>query len=324
MEVSGNPLHPSVKGKLTLLAEGRVGPPVVSGDGTTVVWDAVVDGNGEIFRWRDGKTERLTHNALGDAKPVVSDDGDTVAWTRRNADGNYDVVASIKGEEKVVSAGPGNEYSVAISGDGRTIVWDDDHDGSWSRWDIRMGRDGRVQPVTELPGNQEFPQVNDDGSRIFWRDDTGNGGSDIWMRDAAGTIKPVVTADSYQGPYAVTDDGKKIFFTDIGKDEEGLYLQDGTRVRPVADLAQVSETQPAASADGTVVAWTSFDFRKGTPADTQIFLKDGDRSIQVTTSRDGLNAEPSLSDDGRVLTWFWIDANDTQHCRIYRLDRDGA
>ncbi|MBM3461734.1 MAG: hypothetical protein FJX76_06490 [Armatimonadetes bacterium] len=320
--MQNSPLHPSVQGTLRLLAEGRVGPPQVSGDGKTVVWDQLVDGNMEILRWRDGKVDQLTHNTLADVHPVVSDDGNTVAWTRRDKNGNFDVVANIEGTERVISAGPGNEYSVAISGDGKTIVWDDDHNGDWGGWDIRAWRDGRVETVTDSPGNQEFPEVNDDGSCIFWRDDTAEDGSNIWMRDRSGTIKPVVTGQAYQGPFAVTDDGSKVIFTDIGEDAEGLYIQDGLRVRPVADLDKVSESGPAVNADGSVVAWTNFDFRNGAPADTQIFLKDGEQSVQITTGADGLNARPSISDDGRTVTWFWIDNEDTGHCKIYLLERE--
>lgn len=304
-----------------MIAEGTCGAPALSGDGRTVVFNQLVGGDLEIFRWQDGKTDQLTDNDVPDMHPSVSDDGRVVAWTRKPAPGaTWDVVQWRDGVESVVADGPGNELSPEVSGDGSTIAFDDDHDGRWSNWDVRAWRNGRLEDVTTRPGDQEFPVVNRDGSRIFWRDFTKDQ-PDIWMRDQRGVNKPIVGTDTHQGPFAVTADGETIVWSDTRDGETDLLRRDRATVTPVANLREVDESTPSISADGRTIAYQSMDFRKGSPADAQIFLNEDGQKLQVTMSSDGLNVLPSLSDDGKVLTWLWIDSEDTDHRRIYRLER---
>jgi len=106
-------VNPRIQGRVTMLAEGIVGSPRVSGNGRVVVWDEFVDSNMEIMRYENGRVERLTRDPRPDMLPDLSADGRVVAWTRFSAadthdpNGTWDVYQWRDGVESPVATGDG-------------------------------------------------------------------------------------------------------------------------------------------------------------------------------------------------------------------------
>lgn len=325
-------IHPGLSGRLTKVAEGNLGSARISGDGSTVVWNEVVDGQLEVMRWHDGRTECLSKDVRSDMHPDVSYDGRSVVWTRySNEDphgaGSWDVVMWKDGAVTQLSQDPrGNELSPRISRDGQVVVWDNDQTGHFGPCRIEKWKDGEIEQVTEgNPGSsQEFPFLSGDGSRIFWRE-YGAGNSDIWMRDQNGVTKPVVCTDSQQVTPQISPDGCKLLWTDDAMGDEDVYLTDldnGNHHVCVAGERKVDETWANMSADGRTVAWTNFDRTHQQASSVNVFLKKDDQVQQVTVEDGGLNSHPSLSDDGSRLLWQWQDSEDTHHSCLYVLERN--
>lgn len=317
--MSSLPINPSVRGRLTMIAEGQVNAPRISSDGSTVVWSEFRDGDLEIMRARDGKVEALTDNDLPDMLPDLSADGSTVVWTRETERDNWDIVKWQGGRETVVADGKGNELFCAVSDDGSTVVWDDDVKGKWGPARIRMQREGVTSTVAEGGGSHEFPLVSADGGRIVWRK-FGTGGSDLWMRDEAGTVKPLVESEGDEVRPALTPDGRILTYG--LNDDVYLWNMQGGHPQVVAGEPEVEEIWPDLSADGRTVAWSSIDRREGGAPGIQVFLRDQAGPVALTQDTGGLNSAPQLSADGRTVVWVWQDAEDTSNRRIYRFDRD--
>lgn len=321
--MSGVTLNPAVRGRLVTVAQGEVGSPRVSGDGRVVVWNELTGKGLEIRRWQDGRVETLTDNEVPDMMPDVNGDGSVVVWTRETEPNNWDIVQLRDGKESVVSAGPGNELYHAVSADGSTIVFDDDLDGRWSDFRVRQWKDGEVTTVAEGGGAiHEFPVVDGDGGRVAWRR-SGEGGSDLWLRDEAGTVKPLLEQKGIEVTPSFSPDGRLLAWSNDSRGDEDVYLWNlqGGNPQVVAGQQGVDEMWPDLSADGRVVAWTESDQRVAEPG-MQIVLRDGDQVVPLTADPNGLNAHARLSEDGRVVVWMWQDRENTSDRKIYRFERD--
>ncbi|GMU53874.1 MAG: hypothetical protein AMXMBFR33_30200 [Candidatus Xenobia bacterium] len=327
-----NVVHPGHSGRLIKVAEGHIGSARISGDGSTVVWNQMVDGQLEVMRWQDGRVDCLSKDDRADMHPDVSYDGRTVVWTRYSnpdprGEGSWDVVMWKDGEKTEIGCDPkGNELSPRISRDGQVVVWDNDQTGSYGPCRIERWKDGEVERVTEgAEGtSQEFPILSGDGSRIFWREFAA-GNSDIWMRDQHGVIKPVVSTESDQVTPQVTPDGCKLVWTDNAKGDEDIYFSNldyGNQVEIVSGQRLADETWASMSADASVIAWTNFDRADDSVSRVNIFLKQGGDVQQVTVEDGGLNTNPRLSDAGDKLVWHWLDNQDSQHSVLYLLERE--
>lgn len=316
-------------GKVSVLAEGFVGPPKVSADGKAVVWDQVIGNNSEIMKYQDGQISQLTQDNHASAYPAVSGDGSAVSFTRYSSTdpsdpkGNWDLYQVRDGVESPVSNTPGDEYFNGISRDGKVIVFDvdDGHSINIFKWE-----NGQIDQVTKGFGVREAPIADADGKRIFWRDRT-NGNSHIWMRDENGKVAQVTSDAGDQYKHCITPDGGTLVYTEnAGQDEDVAMLKIGSGTPPtiVAGERNVDETFAALSADGGQIAWTSFDRRHGNPADVEIFLKDGDQTLQLTDHDKGLPTDPSLSEDGRVVSYLWVNPQDLNRSRIILIERDAS
>lgn len=318
-------INPALRGKVTTVAEGRVGRPDLSGDGRTVVYQDMVQDTAEIMRWRDGQSEQLTHDRFPDAWAKTNRDGSTVVWCRFSAEspadenGQWDVVRWQDGQAEFVANGPGNEMSAQVSADGGVVVWDDDGDGTFSQWNIGRWQDGKGETVTSGPGLKQFPVLSGDGQRLVFRREN-EGKSNYWLRDEAGVVKPFLVGD-FSGA-SLNYDGSLMAYTDHSKADEDLFVlsERDMSKRLVAGEREVDETWASLSGDGQTVAWTNFDRRKGNPADTNIVVRRGDQQVQVTYDDGGLNAMPKLSEDGNTLLWYWVDKDDSNRRKILKAD----
>ncbi|MEW6283709.1 MAG: hypothetical protein AB1758_34175 [Candidatus Eremiobacterota bacterium] len=326
-------VQPGLQGRLVKVAEGNIGSPRISGDGSTVVWNQMVDGQLEVMRWKNGQVECLSKDPRPDMHADVSDDGDTVVWTRHSNEnptqgGSWDVVMWKNGELRTIAADPvANEFTCRISRDGNTVVYDSDTNGKWGFWHIEKWRDGQTERVTEgFPGtSQEFPFVSGDGQRVFWRE-YAKGDSDIWMRDQNKVIKPVVATDSEQVTPQISPDGCKLVWSDDRLGDSDVLMTDldhGNQVRVVSGERKADETWATMSADGSVVAWTHFDRSDEEQTRVNIYVRRGDEDpTQVTVEDGGLNSWPQVSDDGTRLAWQWQDRENWRNSVLYLLEMD--
>ncbi len=320
-------IHPSIRGTLSVIARGEVGSPEISGDGTTVVFNAYDGKTTAVYLYQEGDTVRLSDDHAS-MHPDVSADGSTVTYTRYSAaslnqPGSWDIVRYHNGQRELIADGPGNEMGPKISSDGSTIVWDDDLDGTLGKGDIKKWVDGEVSTVVEGPPWDLFPEVSGDGSRVVWRRLEG-GKMKLWMQDQNGVVKPFLEKEGDIIRPSLNHDGTQLVFTDNSRGNDDLVFHDETTrtERVVAGLDKVDETWACLSEDGSTIAWTGLDFRKGAPADTEIYLETNGRIVKVTED-DGLSSFPRLSEDGKTLVWFWMDKEDLSDRRIYKLDIEG-
>lgn len=315
-------------GKVTVLAEGYLGAPKISGDGKTVTWDEVVDDNTELMQFSNGNVFQLTHDGHASMLPAVSADGRVISYTRwsstdpQDPNGNWDVYALRDGQPSAVASSAANEFFSDVSRDGKTIVFDCDGDGKGLNWNIGKWRDGQLEDVTQGKGLREGPVVDGDGNRIVWRDST-TGQSRLVMRDENGQTKLLLHERVDQLKPYITPDGTRVVYTaNTGRDDDLRMWNEG-QVTAISADGKADETFGTASADGQQVAWTRFDFSHGTPADTEIFLRDGDQdAVQISTQDGGIQAYPSISDDGKTIAWLWVHPTDLNRCKILMLERD--
>lgn len=295
-----------------------------------MVYNQLVDGFTAVFRHQDGESVKLTTDGHASMKASVSGDGSRIAFTRfnrldPNEPGDWDLAlwTEGEGEARLIADGPGNEMGAQISEDGSTVVFDDDGDGALGRGNIRKWVDGQLSDVTTGDEYNLFPRMSGDGSRVTWRHYEG-GKSEIWLQDQNGVVKPFLSAKDSLAVTAMSHDGKQVLYIDSSRGDEDLILHNETdrAERTVAGERKVDETWASMSSDGSTIAWTNFDFRKGAPADTSIYLERDGESIRVTESDGGLNSDPVVSADGKTLVWMWIDNDDTANRKIYKLDMD--
>ena len=109
------------------LTQGIVGSPRISGDGSTVVWNQIVNDNEEIMRYRDGKVDCLSHDPRPDMHADLSYDGSVVAWTRfssvdpQDKQGHWDIVMWKDGQETTLASTRANEMDPVVSRDDVTV-----------------------------------------------------------------------------------------------------------------------------------------------------------------------------------------------------------
>lgn len=320
-------IHPSLNGKLSILAQGRVSRPRVSGDGSTIVWNQLVGENQEVMGYQDGHVDSLSSDPRFDYDADLSDDGRTIAWSRLMLDEQgepekWDVVLWQDGEERVLSDRPGNELSVTVSGDGKTIAWDDDVDGRFGGDNIiQWSEDRGIEQITDGTETDLLPKLSEDGSRLAFQRNSSDG-RHLWLRDQNGTVKELFRGEGKVLMADISEDGRDFVWTQKRGRELDLYRynEPTNELEHPSALAGVEEKHPCLTEDGTIV-WAARDRRPEGTGQTQLFLqpKGGD-SIQITADAQGNSLDPHVSDDGNVLSWTWVDNKDASNRRIYRLE----
>lgn len=309
-----------MQGTLTRIASGNVGAPKLSADGSTVVYSRWNNGNWDVERHKDGRTEVISNDPLHDVSPDVSDDGETIVWSRFSSDdiadpkASWDVFMWRSGEVRALAASRANETSPSVSGDGRTVVYTHDDLSQPTGFDIHRWRDGETSVVTDGPQVDTDPFLARDDSRVFFRRKVRFDGGDLWMRDEAGTIKPITSNPLPEMFPTVSGDGRVLAWSQ-GVDresDEDVYLFDTSTGRTERVGAPgVDDWTPALSADGSVLAWTQ---------GSQIMLREHGKTVAVTT--EGSHGWPALSADGQVLSWVGVDPEDPSSRVVYLLRRE--
>ena len=332
---------------------GSVG--VVSADGAFVafVTGAALDpqdtnGANDVYRreFSSGNVTRVTGLAsvpddLGGTQPAISADGRFIAFTTRS---NFDA-QDTNGVEDV--------YRRDMSANG---------EGAF----VRIS--GLASVPNDLGGNQ--PAISGNGRFVafttrsnFVAQDT-NGVEDVYRRDADGAaaaafarVSGLASVPSDEGGTqpTISADGRFIAFSsrsnfdsDDTNGVDDVYRRDMNGAG-AASFARVSElesvasdqggTQPAISADGRFVAFTSrsnFDANDTNDAD-DVYRRDMTSATAGAFARvtglasvpsDQGGKEPSITGDGRFVAFTTssnFDANDTNGTDdVYRRDMDAA
>lgn len=328
MQINPVQINPAVPGKLTRIAVGNVGAPVISADGNTIVYTQWNDDNHwDVMSYRDGDTQRLSDGQHSCTDAAVSGSGDVVAWSRyskldpSDRTGNYDVVQSRGGVVSDLAATKADEMSPAISGDGHTTVWIYDDPSKPIGFDIQENKDGQTSFLTTDWPVDTDPMVNNDGSRVFFRRKIQYDDGDLWMRDESGVLKQLTNTPWGEWNAVMDADGKTLSWSeDISGNHQLFRYEVDHRVKTVVAAEDgVDEMESTLSADGTKMAYVRED-RKNKQA-PQIMLVENGQTVPLTT--DGWNSWPKMSADGRVMTWVAVEP-DQQTQSIYRFERDAA
>jgi Tol biopolymer transport system component len=314
--------------RVSIIAQGRLGAPRVSGNGKVVVWDQVVpSGQNQIFKYENGQVSRVTHDPRPDVYPAVNDDGSVIAWSRwSSADPNdqtatFDVYQNRGGVESPIFVGPGHQTNVAVSRDGKVVAYDDDEDGSMTHFNIHKWENGNLTNITQGHGNNQFPMLTADGQTIMWRAFDGQR-VEVKARRPDGSTDTVLSANSDVILPAVTPDGSAVLWADDKHGDNDLYLTRNGQTTLVAGERMVDEVWGRMSADGNQIVYTSFDRRHAGNADCEVKLKEGEQTTSLSKPDGGIHAWADISDDGKTIAWLRIDPDDRKPSKIYLLERD--
>lgn len=282
--------------------------------------------------------------------PSISDDGRVVVWdayrakipearTRgeivvRGAHVDEGTTFTVAGRRGVGL--PSSAYNAVVSADGGSVAYEQ-ADGNLN-FAKRYG-EMRVN-LRALPGVRPLgishpggvggpsrtaynPSVSRDGSRVAF--EVGHGGLRIADR-ATGETRRLRGALAFEP--RITDDGRSVVFTDLTGQVRRRDVRTGASAivsRGPAGPADAEAAEPAASADGSVVAFTSRASNLGAPGrQSRVYVRDGDR-VEAISGAGTFAFEPAISPDGRFVAYAARPhARAARRARILLHDRVAA
>lgn len=315
------------------IARGIVGAPQISGDGSTVVWNQNVDGNVDIFRYKDGRVDRISQDPRQEIHPSVNHDGSVISWSRfstldgNDPEGNFDIVRwdESTGQVTALAEGRADQTDSVVSPDGKRVAWTTDLNGKQQVFAIELWENGKTQLLSEADGMNMFPVFGGDSGRMIWRSYRDQG-SDLVMRDQDGVVKPITYDDREEVRPSMTADGKSVYFHAASEEgDDDLYRVDlePHQLETVSEVKLVDESWPVTSADGSAVAWTNFDRRgQGEYAETHVYLQQAGQSLPITEGP-GMHTNVSMADTPDRMAYLWMDpdAMDQREIRLLQQVR---
>lgn len=309
-----------IKVQPKVIAQGQVGRPRVSADGRVVIWNQKIEDKWELMRHQDGETVNLsqsgtTHDLDGD----LNHDGSVVAWRRTYQDGT-EIIMNRNGREELVDGFDAKVSRVSVSDDGETVVYDENTLGQMS-WNIRRYRNGEIEQVTSNKKFDAFPFVSADGNRIVYtRYDRKN---QLMLKDGDAEPKEIAQRESSAVQPELSADGETLLWTESKSKEWGLVSRDlvSGQYQRLVDVPGVAEKQPQLASETGEVLYTGHDFRKGRPAETNIYLSSNGEIQQLSESRGGSNTFPDFSENGETAVWVWTNREDRNDRQIMMLER---
>jgi Tol biopolymer transport system component len=204
--------------------------PVLSGDGTRVVFTSNREGNSDVWdlTLATGALRRLTDNPASDADVFLSRDGKTLLWSS-NRTGPFEIWGA-EGDGSAprrISDDGADAENPSLSPDGSTIVYVSFNDKKRGIWTIRP--DGANAKLL-APGANILPEISPDGAWVsFVRQSNPPSIEVVRLSDGAGVFRiPNVPPGRgfIYGRHRWMPDGRRIAF--LGGDGAGtaLFVQD--------------------------------------------------------------------------------------------------
>ena len=322
--ISASPLPTTIPprngGKVTLIAEGRVNPGQVSGDGNAVVFGEFDPSVGEsVFRWEDGDVVKLNADGFSSYQVRCNHDASVAAFHRYSVEdafdktGNWDIARWENGKIEVVAGTVEDEMSPSIDSTGNTIVYDREISETKTavigRW-----HNGETETLTDGKATDLFAEVSGNGERVVWRRNLNH----VFLRDQNEVNKPLATVGNKPAGLTIDHEGNKILYA--ARDEDGdqnLYLTDiqTNQTVEVSAIKGMAEFDGQISGDGSTVVFTGLDRRKE-KSDMNVYVWRNGKTEQLTWDDGGINTKATVSDDGNAVSWFWIDREDTNHRKV--------
>lgn len=346
-------LPPRNGGKVTIVAEGRVNPGEVSGDGRSVVFGGFTPQVGEsVFRWRDGEVEKLNQDGYSSFEARCNHDASVVVFNRYSlADGldnkgNWNIGRWQDGKVDVIAESDEHEMTPDIDDSGNVIVFEKENK-ALRKAAIMRWESGETKAVTDFEAIDLFSEVSGNGQRITWRRNI----DEVWLQDQNGVNKPIATLGHKAAGIMLDQSGEKLLYSAEDADgDRDLYILDlsTSQHTVVSNLKGVEEYDANFSGDGKTVVYTAIDFRKKDPsqaaqsvtipsrldaeplsekllgADTNVYVWREGKTEQLTWNDGGLNTKATVSDDGKSISWFWIDREDTNNRKVLLWQKDEA
>jgi Tol biopolymer transport system component len=188
----------------------------------------------------------------------------------------------------------------AISGDGRTVVWNQNVDGNV---DIYRSKDGVVDRLTTDERQDIHPTVNHDGSVITWNrfstvdpnDKEGNFDVVVW-KDGVETV--IADGPANQVDPKVSTDGTRITWdSDVDGSERTYRIElheNGKTERLTPD--DQWNLYPTFAGTGERMIWSEFR-----PGGSDLVLRDQTGTIKPITYDDAQEVRPAPSADGQIV-----------------------
>ena len=245
--------------------------------------------------------------------------------------------------ERAVLPVTGLDYSPALAGDGRWIVFTSERDGSADLYKVNVDGTG-LERLTTDPAYDDQAAISPDGRSVAFVSTRGLGKTRIWLLDIA-TKRAQLVAPSAGGDFrpAWSPDGQRIAFTS-DRDSRGtrvpgqwehlhstrLYVvrRDGTGLRAITQGAGVIGT-PSWSADGTRIIYyetseiESWSARSGDGVNGETHIVSIDvasGSTKQHTTGPGVRLWPRYLSDGSIA--FLVRNGADAHLSI--VSREGV
>ncbi|MFN8609147.1 MAG: hypothetical protein U0931_16545 [Vulcanimicrobiota bacterium] len=201
-----------------------------------------------------------------------------------------------------------------ISGDGKTVVWNQMVDDNV---DIYRYRDGQIDRISSDPRQDIHPSLNYDGSVITWtrwskldpNDKEGNFDVVVW-RD--GQEQTVADSRANESDPIVSPDGTRVVWdsdVDGGSIKSVIQCLENGQVR---DLSKESDNAafPVFAGNQNLI-WRSYG-----AGGSDLIRYDG-QSAQKITNQPGSEVKPAATDDGQTVFYQKADDSDDD---LYKLD----
>jgi WD40-like Beta Propeller Repeat len=307
-------------GTIKMVAAGSTGAPRVAGNGGVVVWPEARNGHMAIMKYDHGTLSQVSEDGYDCTNAVVSDDGKVVVYSRMTpehdgVDPNYDIIKNEDGVNTQLTTDPGNQFCTAISGDGKTIAWDDDIGTHFRFWQVDKWHDGQVTRLSDPKIDAEVPFIAGDTGQVFFVESKA-GRSRISGEQPDGKVAPVVETNGFPSFCDVTGDGKTFTWTDNAGKMDRIERLDQGQVQPVIDEAGADNLWARINGDGSQMVWTRMD--------RKIEYSDSANVYDLATSQGTVvPTMPDIAKDGSTMAWMTVDlAKPGAVCQIFVYEKD--